>query len=427
MRDDPISLLERELVEAAKRRVQPAGSAIAGRRRTSLGAFAAVVLSGVAVAVALGALVSLRGHPTSSSPKTTPAATIPGRQELIDVLGVLRRPQTYADLHSPWIQRFLQGPFPILAGQGTPDLPLIRRVGVTPWGSGVVLIPEEPLTSSSRVALQRRFPNLLAGRFVRPRRTGEGVMLDVDSGGGCCATAADIESRGMVDTDGAGISFAGGSTQTRLTALVPDGVATVEFALPRQPNPGDPGAPIYPSALTVRAPVHDNVAAVQVDRECCGANVPMIWLAADGHVIKTIGDPAAASQVVAPPQPAPETALSRAAERDPSTPNRVWVTPSVGGPHADFSVHFWLLLNDADYRYAVSGTSCPQHAFPGGGGGGTGDLRGRLWSDSLTAVQGQPLCPGTYHVSVTVFDLGRFGYLKHPARPFGTATFTVTG
>ena len=95
MRDDPISLLERELVEAAKRRVQPAGSATARGRRSSLGAFAAVVLSGVAVAVALGALVSLRGHqaalPASSS--RPPAAVIPGRRQLIDVLGVLRRPQ----------------------------------------------------------------------------------------------------------------------------------------------------------------------------------------------------------------------------------------------------------------------------------------------------------------------------------------------
>ncbi|HEY4830689.1 MAG TPA: hypothetical protein VIH85_28230 [Solirubrobacteraceae bacterium] len=95
MRDDPISLLERELVEAAKRRVQPAGSATARGRRSSLGAFAAVVLSGVAVAVALGALVSLRGHraalPVSSS--RPPAAVIPGRRQLIDVLGVLRRPQ----------------------------------------------------------------------------------------------------------------------------------------------------------------------------------------------------------------------------------------------------------------------------------------------------------------------------------------------
>ena len=43
----------------------------------------------------------------------------------------------------------------------------------------------------------------------------------------------------------------------------------------------------------------------------------------------------------------------------------------------------------------------------------------------MDAVSGQTWCPGTYHVSVTVSDLGRSGNLKHPARPFGTATFTV--
>jgi hypothetical protein len=211
----------------------------------------------------------------------------------------------------------------------------------------------------------------------------------------------------------------------RLTLVVPDGVATVQFLMPRQPNRADPGAPIYRSVLPVLAPVHDNVAAVQVNRECCAGGVPMIWRAADGHVIKQIGDVATAGRLVPAPRPAPETALSRAAERDPSTPNAVWVTPSLGGPYTLFSVHSRLLLNDADYRYTVTATACPQHTFPGGGGRGAGDLRGRVWSDSLTAVRDQPLCPGTYRVSVGVMDLGRYGPLKHPARPFGTATFTV--
>ncbi len=47
-----------------------------------------------------------------------------------------------------------------------------------------------------------------------------------------------------------------------------------------------------------------------------------------------------------------------------------------------------------------------------------------MLSESLTAVQGQPLCPGTYHVSVAVMDLGRHGNLKHPARR-RHGTFTV--
>jgi hypothetical protein len=151
----------------------------------------------------------------------------------------------------------------------------------------------------------------------------------------------------------------------------------------------------------------------------------MIWYAADGHVIKRIGNFAGANRVVPPPQPAPETPLSLAAERDPSTPNPVWVTPSNGGPHANFKLHFRILLNDADYSYKLSGTSCPAVTVNGGSGGGTLDIRGRIWSDAVDAVAGQAWCPGTYHLSATVMGLGRHGNLKHPARPFGTARFTV--
>jgi len=83
------------------------------------------------------------------------------------------------------------------------------------------------------------------------------------------------------------------------------------------------------------------------------------------------------------------------------------------------------LLNDADYSYQLSGTPCPAITVNGGDGGGSGDLRGRTWSDQVVAVAGQKWCPGTYHLSATVMDLGRYGNLTHPAKPFGTATFTV--
>jgi hypothetical protein len=206
---------------------------------------------------------------------------------------------------------------------------------------------------------------------------------------------------------------------------VPDGVASVVFVLPRQSAGVENGAPIYKHSLRLAVAVHDNVAAVQIHRQCCNGQPPMIWYAADGHVIKRIGNFSTTNRVIAPPKAGPETALSRAVEHDPSTPNRVWVTPRTGGPHTPFMVHFRVLLNDASYQYTFSGTRCPQFTFPGGTGGGTNDLRGRSWSDPLAAVQSQALCPGTYRVSVTVTDLGRYGALMHPAHPFGTATFTV--
>ncbi len=194
---------------------------------------------------------------------------------------------------------------------------------------------------------------------------------------------------------------------------------------PRQADRNQPGAPVYPHSRTVTAAVHSNVVAVQVSRECCGSDLPMIWYAADGQVVKRIGNLAAVNRVVAGPKPAPETPQSRAAERDPSTPNRVWVTPATGGPHAHFAVHFRILLNDADYSFHFGGARCPRITFPGGQGGGADDIRGRIFGANLDAVQGQTWCPGTYRVSVTVSDLGRADSLTHRPHPFGTATFTV--
>jgi hypothetical protein len=128
--------------------------------------------------------------------------------------------------------------------------------------------------------------------------------------------------------------------------------------------------------------------------------------------------------VARPAKPGPETAQSRAAERDSSTPNRVWVTPATGGPHANFTVHFRILLNGADYSFHASGTQCPAITLSGGQGGGTGDLRGRTFSAGFDAVHGQSWCPGTYHLSISVMNTSRHGH-KPPPKPFGTATFIV--
>src|SRR5581483_8293660 len=155
-------------------------------------------------------------------------------------------------------------------------------------------------------------------------------------------------------------------------------------------------------SLAVSVPAHDNLVAVQVPRAVSEGSFPMIWYAADGMVIKRIGDVAGANRVVPTPQPGPETALSRAAEPDPSTPNRVWVTPTSGGPNTTFKVHFQVLLNGAGYSYHLTGTRCPAITLNGGDGGGTNDLRGRIWSAVVDAVQGQKWCPGTYHVNVTI-------------------------
>ncbi len=403
MRDDPIALLERELLDAAHRRAvpidepshEPRGpwphASRPARRRSSLGAFAAVALSGAAMAVALGALLSLHGRSAPTPTRPSAAARPSSRQQLIDILGVLRRPQTPADLR---ILSQLTPPPPFF---GTPDRSLIRFATTTPWGERLYFVP-------------------MTAR--RARRQVERLSVFSTQGGGGASTATQIEAGQEIGTEGGG-----GIRGTRVTVVVPDGVARVAFVLPRQPQPGQFGAPVYRHSLTVPVAVHGNVAAVQIDRQS-GIPFPMIWYGADGHVVKRIGNLAGVNRVVPPPQPGPETALSRAAERDPSTPNRVWVTPRVGGPHTNFMVHFRLLLNGADYSYRLSGTLCPAITPAGGSGGGTNDLRGRIWSEAIDAVQGQAWCPGTYHVSVATMG-GARRVVTYPPRPFGTASFTV--
>ena len=410
MREDPITLLERELVDAARRRAgvaderegsshEPRGPWPAlrpARRRSSLGAVAAIVASALAVVVvALGAVVALHGR-TSSTATRPPAhaASSSSRQGLIDILAVLRRPQTPADL------RILSQLAHLPPFIGTADRSLVRFASTTPWGEKLYFVPMTAREGGRRV---------------------ERLSVFSLQGGGGANTAGRIEAGQEIGTEGGG-----GIRGTRVTVVVPDGVAKVAFVLPRQPNPQQYGAPVYSHSLTVTVPVRDNVVAVQVDRSIPQGPLPMIWSAADGQVIKLIGDVAGANRVVPTPQPGPETALSRAAERDPSTPNRVWVTPRVGGPHTIFKVHFRVLLNNADYSYRLFGTKCPAITVNGGDGGGTNDLRGRIWSDQVDAVDGQSWCPGTYHLSVATMG-GQRRVVTYPPRPFGTATFKVEG
>ncbi len=74
----------------------------------------------------------------------------------------------------------------------------------------------------------------------------------------------------------------------------------MKFVIPRQPDPGQPGAPIYAHSLSVVAPVHSNIAAVQIDREVAIGRFPMIWYGPSGQVVKRIGDLAGANQVTPP-------------------------------------------------------------------------------------------------------------------------------
>jgi len=78
----------------------------------------------VAIVVAIGAVAELAGR---TPPGTAPLPAVPAnaspRQALLDILGVLRRPQTKADLDPQLIRRFNHGP---LLRLGSPVLSLMR-------------------------------------------------------------------------------------------------------------------------------------------------------------------------------------------------------------------------------------------------------------------------------------------------------------
>jgi hypothetical protein len=382
MNDDPIALLERELVEAARRQ--------ADNRRTKrpygLGriveGFAIAAVLAVTLVIGAGALILLgRQHRANS-----PTRAVSDRQQLVDIIGALRRPQTFADLHSPTIARLLSGyqtrrePWD---ARGAPELPLIRRAAVTPWGEAVFLVPLKPTSG----------------------RRQEGLLWTTRSFTDCCSTAADVKTFGEVNNEGQVKRRIGGREEAldRFVAVVPDGVAKVQLG-------------------RLMMTVHDNVAAAQANGNLVGPTPVMFWFGPDGNAIRRIGDMAGSYRSLAIPQPGPVTAASRAAERDPSTPNPVWTTPRLGGPHTTFRVHFRALLNAAGYTYTVTGGKCRSlwgtQAKPD-------DSRGHIWSDTVLPVSGKSWCRGTYHLSVTVTDLGPPGTLKHPSRPFGTARFVV--
>ena len=408
--------LRSSLVSAAERVVDPSPAADrAAARRHRRGAIDLRVLPvalGVAVAVAIAvlALTQIRHRTAPHPPASTTATQVRGRQALVDILGVLRRPQTAADLDSKALRMLVA---PIGGGTpfgGTPDRALIRRAGTTPWGSPIFLVPEATKLTRAPLPGGTAYAPLRGSSNAKTER----LMLADGTGSTCCAPASVIQASGLELLEVA----ARPSAHTRIVQVVPDGVTKVTFVLPRQPDPSNAKAPIYPHPLPVSAPVHDNVVAVQMPRACCEGDIPQIWRGADGHVVKRIGHLVAATRVVPPPRPGPETSRSRLAERDPSTPNRVWVTPLTGGPHTNFLMRFRNLLNEATYAYHLAGPRCPSITVPAGGGGGPSGLRGRLFTGG---VGGGTWCPGTYHLSISV--MANPG--AHSHKPFGTATFTV--
>jgi hypothetical protein len=131
------------------------------------------------------------------------------------------------------------------------------------------------------------------------------------------------------------------------------------------------------------------------------------------------------------PTPAPETRLSRQAERDPSTPNPVTVSPKSGGPHTAFTLSFHSLLNGGGYSYNILSNGperCQRAAELATGGdgvaiGGVPPVRGQAITKTLVPTA-RGLCPGRYRIYVAYSDPERAALESFP---FATVRFTVTG
>lgn len=297
-------------------------------------------------------------------------------------------------------------------------MPLVRYATTTPWGERLYLVPEKPVLETGSNGETKLRPETLQLFDSR------GVWI-ID------AIPATLIEAGQADSAAAAGRrlYGGGASQVRFIYIVPDGVAKVTFVLPRDPLPGFPFEPVYAHTLSVSVPVYHNIVAVQIDRQFDRPDPPMIWYAANGTVIKRIGDFRDLNRVVPEPLPGPETPLSRAAEKDPSTPNPVWVTPAIGSARTGFTFHFHVLLNEASYTTRLSGPPCPGHHLYGTNPGEApqaDNLRGHIYNSKIYIDWPTTTwCPGVHHLSVTPISGAFDGSFKPPAKPFGTGTFTV--
>lgn len=382
------------------------------RPRSTTHGVAWVVVALVPVAVLVGALMLLRGSPKpTSTTKPTGPTTI---QQLVDILAVLRRPQTTADRMIP--DQILGGTPVSEVNVGTPDLPLARLATITPWGQRVFIAPMKPLTTSQLAQLKHRYPGL-GPVLRRPART---VSLGLfGANDASFASVADIEAghESIFEGRNSILGLAGPGPPIRVVILIPDGVANIELVLPRQAYPG---AIAYPAPERITVPVHDNIAAFETDRyidQDHWSRIGMIWYAPSGAVLKRTGSFEQFNSVVPDP-----TLSSPVRKKNPSSWDSVTVIPATGSGSTTFTVAFRRPVSGA-YRYAFrfsgptarSSCSSPVNQTPIIRGPALGIPSSRVGQIASTQFPASRWCPGTYRVTVALAG----------SRPFSTASFTV--
>jgi hypothetical protein len=190
------------------------------------------------------------------------------RQGLVRLLGVVRRPQTSADRNPAVLVAIRRLPSSRFSAQfgSRPDAPLIRLVGVAPWGGKLYLVPFAAPTSEPQCEGTGR-----ACAYLPPQET-----IAVSGAGFTGAfTLASIS---------AGSALVGSPGTGHWALVVPDGVSRVAFMWPRQDLLTNV---VYATKLRLTARVHANVAAVRTHRD--EAVRAMILYSATGKVLKRVG------------------------------------------------------------------------------------------------------------------------------------------
>jgi hypothetical protein len=372
--------------------------------------------AGPLVAVIIGVVaLTLAGHHATRPGATKPSTSYsPGRdlKSLERNFPFLRRPQTAADrasLDQP-------GGFAI-AVPGSPDVTVQARF---------VSLPQLTRLVTSHGVTVRVFVVR-----VDPTRV---IPASAATAGGVRRFEASLppyELLGQVAGEGSGVkqlyafndesATAFAAPHHRVFSLVPAGVAEVRWAWPRLFNSVTLS---YNNATTLTAVVHDHIA---VSPARYSPPPPIAdWYDSNGQLIRRLTNPDAAGVQFGPGrhQPAPETPLTRQAEDDPSTPNRIVVLqgPHRGGSGNIFLVLFHVLIQGASYGARISGgphAGCvhlPAYARDGTLGGIPAPRGGTF--QGVLPMTGS--CAGHYTIRVYVRELKGRNY-----PPFGSTTFTV--
>lgn len=268
MSDDPIAVLERELVAAASRQAAPASRPPApGRRRGFTNLRAAATAAAVLVPVLIvAAALMLTGAPQRSG-----QAGSSGRPTLTGVLAVLRRPQRPSDLMGVKVSSVAGSPNQV-------QRKLLRRVLVR-FGTGAV-VPVQLVVTRPRPGAALR---LATAASVSQASGGESSSIIFFSVG---QTAAQLVRRGMVT----GVS-GGTGHGIDVVVIVPDGVVRVVYA--------------SSGGVTRAATVQDNAAGLLLPSARFFSHASITWYGSGGRVIARV-----APQAPLPSAPTPTSPIT---------------------------------------------------------------------------------------------------------------------